>query len=109
MDEGTDVWEVIQGTGTRVEKVRLWRGQLIGAFIEVGALNYGVSSTDTSEKGTELSVQTVRSWDIHLVPQWLRVFLGVLLPSVFVAPVREGLEAEKQREVRWVLGRECCR
>lgn len=35
MDEGTDVWEVTQGTGTRVEKVRLWRGQLIGAFIEV--------------------------------------------------------------------------
>lgn len=67
------------------------------------------SAPPTHLRRVELSVQTVGSWDIHLVPQRLRVFLGVLLPSVFVAPVREGLEAEKQREVRWVLGRECCR
>lgn len=53
----------------------------------------------------ELSVQVVGSWDVYLVPHWLRIFWGMLSPlyCVLKAPVGESLEAEKQREMRWML------
>lgn len=67
-----------------------------------------VSFTGTSEKVTEFH-QKVCSNNREVGDFLVEDFL-ILTPlyCAWQAPMGERLEAEKQREVKWVLDKECC-
>lgn len=67
-----------------------------------------VSITETSEKDTDCS-QKVCSNNGELGDLLVEGFL--MLTPLYCAwqpPMGESFEAEKQREVKWVLDKECC-
>lgn len=101
-------WEPMQEIGMRESgEVRPWRRKAIkGSVFEVAALDYESAPLRHLERyGEPPELQRMGSWNMNLVPDWLRVFSGVLTSLDICALQARGrsLEAERQREVGCVL------